>query len=218
MIDLSIVNTNKTMFWSLPGTNLNLNFENPGPVMVDVSALSRNNQVIIWNALYTKVLKTTNANELRSLIFPAPVEVKPVPQVVVPVTPTVDTTTSAWHYSESTRLLEERLAKIEDEKEKKKRAEARKFLNQKLGIMKKLLPTKSVEDLTITLEEENFGKKRKSITSVIEGLIKSAEEKETKKLLTLECKKDLPSLYRDNISEVEVSEEEEIEILLKPED
>jgi hypothetical protein len=210
---IAIRDTEKVPFWSLPDTNIQLNYLNPGPIEFDPSGLTPQQRQILWVALAKQVLACEGAKELIDLIRP---QVKVIPLDAKPK----ESAPVSLQSDVNLRILE---GKVES-----KTQELKKVLKLRIPMLRKELPLKTTSELKTLLDIEETWKNRKAITTLIRQLLEakqkevlsSIERKSTASVITeeqmhqLEIGKGIRHDLLQNISDVVESENETIEIAL----
>ena len=228
MLQIAIRDTDKTPTWSLPGTLLFLSFEAPGPIDVDIQALSLDQKKILAQDISRTVLAAKGVEELHAVIVGSNTN-DPVYKG--------GTGSTAKSYAKVRMVRDEEghavafhqkpleVAAPFDPLEDRKHALSG-FLEKHVATVKKELPGKSLSELRILRDLEAKDKNRASVLKMIDTLISKAQSEVfnsiqkdyNPSLETRPSTHDLPRQYLDNVTSVVESEAEEVTIKLGADD
>lgn len=232
MTEIAIKDPDKTPMWSVPGTKLFLSFENPGPISIDVEALTPDQKKIIAYDLSRQVLvgKETDAlftqgptgtiahvnGTLAAKSYAKVIKIFHEPEEGQFISVQVQPKVAPAQIQEAMKqdLMEDRKTVLSE------------FLDQHVATVKKDLPGKSLSELRILKDIELQKKKRPSVISLIDALVSKAQSEVfaaiQKSQVTQSPKPitptDLPAKYLENVTGVVESDHRDVTIKLGADD
>lgn len=217
MLTISLIENDRFPVWSLPGTDVFLSFESPGPVNIDPVGLTEINKRAIITGAKLGQVKVTGLEQILPPPAPIPVLDEPTlpmaksyaPQPLVEVSPTNFST--------------ETVNKFVKIREEKKSIDLKGLLSKSLSSIKKELPPRNKQELLLLRELEQKGKNRKTVVKLINDLLEKITNEVSASIAASEGKGpkimapvDLPAKFLPNLGEVVESQGETITIKLGP--
>lgn len=215
-MEIAIADRDRTPMWTIPGTNIFLSYEEPGPITLDTSLLTSDQKATILHAVKREVLVAKGLEEIR----PAVQTQTPTPNVSVAKSYAVIEDDVYTHKAIAPDVpvvvdpVEEVKAKLEAH-----RKNIATIMGKPLFTVKKNLLTMSMADLYYAKSIEQSKGNRKSVISAIDDMInkleKDVSDNIAKNTSDMEVK-ELP--LSTQITDVEDSEETRVEVSLEDSD
>ena len=238
MIEIAIKDTDKTPTWMLPGTNVFLSFEAPGPVSVDVEKLTSDQKKTLAQDIARGVLIGKNAEELMnsSFLTNAGQNIKGViaaksyaaPQLVKVYRDPDEGGYLGIRVGRPVAVVPTQEAIVEGFKEDPladRRMLLKAELDKHVATVKKELPMRSLAELRLMRDIEATDKNRPSVLVLIDKLISKAQaevfhsiQKSYDPKAGQPAQADLPKQYLDNVTGVVDSDHEDVTIKLGTDD
>ena len=226
MLEIAILDTDKTPMWSVPGTTLFLSFQEPGPLKIDISKLTIDQKKIIAQDISRGVLLGKETEALFgavSLNSDNPVYKGGNGSLA-----------KSYSNIRLVRDTEEGYAVKVESKEKQpefipdpitiidqRNKVLKEFLDKHVATVKKELPGRSLSELRILLDFESRDKNRASVVKLINLLISKAQaevfnsiQKSNNPSIKVTDQNDLPKRYLENVTNVIESDFTDVEIQL----
>ena len=208
-MEIAIADRDRTPVWSIPGTNIYLTYDEPGPLVIDSSRLTDQHKNIIQLAVDRQLIVAKGIEEIR--VSP---ETKPIARSyaiiehdVYTVQPTI--VTSSGTPQELIRQLDSQ-----------RREEVGKILKKNLAVAKSLIAKMAIPELRIAMEIETSRKSpRKNVILCIDGMIKKLN-KEVYETVT-KAQSEIPTKEKPlspQLTEIVESDFEEVSVSLDAEE